>query len=92
MILDVITLLAQGGASTVWVGSGIVGTAATILLVKHLSNRSIHLNGQKLRGIDVCDERHTNLGNTITEIKDSQRRMEDKLDDAIAARNPAKEK
>ncbi len=79
MVNEVITVLAQSPISTL-IGTGVVGGAITVLVIKHMSNRNIHMNGKEYADENVCTERHKNLDKTLARIEKSITNIYDKLD------------
>ena len=71
VIIDILAQATNGAMTGVAAGLGSAGMA--MLLIKHMTNSSRHINGKKYQSRDVCEERSGN-------IKDTLNKMDEKLD------------
>jgi len=64
-------LLAHQGPSptSLVIGGGSVAVAVTTLVIKHLSNRDMHVNKNELVSRGVCEERHKRTDETLLRIE-----------------------
>ncbi len=80
-------ILAQGTNPAVWWGGGVVTVAIGGLLVKHVSKRSIHLNGRKFTDQELCDDRHERIETDRKEGREWMKEISTKLDTITASLN-----